>query len=287
MTSNCLHKSMKNGCVKPFPNTSSKTRPRSHRPFGAKRPTLRSAPSASCSSVSGVTTQVAEPATDAAEAQQPEDATLQLHVQVITNMEQVSQREWDSLVSAQEEVNPFLKWSFLHILEASGSAVAEEGWGPQHLIVRNNATNELLGVCPLYLKGHSYGEYVFDSSWANYSHMMGKRYYPKLQCCVPFTPVTGNRLLLAPGPLQPVVMKAVAQTLVTLADELQVSSLHMTFPTGAEWATLGALGFQQRRGIQYHWENNGYTTFEDFLSDLKQSKRKSIRQVGDLTGTSE
>eukprot|EP00775_Hariotina_reticulata_P008893 gene8893-9070_t len=203
---------------------------------------------------------------------------LQLRVQVITSMEQVPQHEWDALVFSQPEVVPFMKWSFLHIMEASRSAVAEEGWGPQHVIVRDDATGQLVGACPLYLKGHSYGEYVFDHSWANYSSMLGKRYYPKLQCCVPFTPVTGPKLLVMPGPLQSLVTKAMAKTLLTLTDELGISSLHVTFPTGEEWATLGALGFQQRRGIQYHWENKGYSTFDDFLADLKQSKRKSIRQ---------
>ncbi|WIA34378.1 hypothetical protein OEZ86_012714 [Tetradesmus obliquus] len=230
----------------------------------------------------------AGPAAAAAEQQQdgkasspeadPLPETLQLKVQVLRSIDQVTAGEWDALVAAQAEVNPFLKWAFLHALEASKSAVPEEGWGPQHVTVRDAASGVLLGACPLYLKGHSYGEYVFDSSWANYSHMMGKRYYPKLQACVPFTPVTGNRLLVQPGQLAATVLKALAQTLLTITDEMGVSSLHVTFPTGEEWAALGALGFQQRRGIQYHWENRGYSSFEDFLADLKQSKRKSIRQ---------
>eukprot|EP00879_Flechtneria_rotunda_P004472 GHRR01004726.1.p1 GENE.GHRR01004726.1~~GHRR01004726.1.p1 ORF type:complete len:470 (+),score=138.13 GHRR01004726.1:91-1500(+) len=207
-----------------------------------------------------------------------DSSTLQLQAQVVRSIDEVPRHEWDALVTSQPEINPFLKWSFLHILEASGSAVPEEGWGPQHVIVRDQATGALVGACPLYLKGHSYGEYVFDSSWANFSQMLGSRYYPKLQVCVPFTPVTGARLLVAPGPTEQAVVKALAQTLTILTDVTNVSSLHITFPTGQEWALLGSLGYQQRRGIQFHWENRGYYTFEDFLSDLKQSKRKSIRQ---------
>ncbi|KAF8061287.1 hypothetical protein HT031_004377 [Scenedesmus sp. PABB004] len=203
---------------------------------------------------------------------------LQLKVQVLTSIAEVGEAEWDALVGAQAEVNPTLKWRFLHILEDSGSAAPNEGWGAQHVTVRDARSGALLGAAPAYLKAHSYGEFVFDSSWANYASMLGQRYYPKLQVAVPFTPVTGNRLLVAPGPLAALVTKALAQSLVAITQEMGLSSLHVTFPTGAEAAALGALGFQQRRGIQYHWDNRGYVTFEDFLADLKQSRRKSIRQ---------
>jgi len=104
-------------------------------------------------------------------------------------------------------------------------------------------------------------------------------YYPKLQSCVPFTPVSGPRLMVPPSPLRPAILKALAETLVSITDQLGVSSLHITFSSAEEWGALGALGLQQRRGIQFHWENDGYGCFDDFLAALKQSKRKSIRQV--------
>lgn len=93
----------------------------------------------------------------------------------------------------------------------------EVGWGPQHIIVRDDVTGQLLGCCPVYLKSHSYGEYVFDNAWANYFSMLGKRYYPKLQCCVPFTPVTGPRLLVRPGPYRLAVTKAIAESMIAVA----------------------------------------------------------------------
>ncbi|GBF90454.1 hypothetical protein Rsub_03450 [Raphidocelis subcapitata] len=209
----------------------------------------------------------------------PDAASLRLTASVLTGIDQVNEEEWDAVACGGGEVNPFVSWRFLWILEASGSAVPEAGWGPRHLVVRDEG-GRLVGCCPLYLKGHSYGEYVFDSSWAQFYSMNGGRYYPKLQCCVPFTPVTGPRLMTAPGPpnFRAAVTKALAETLVAATEALGASSLHVTFSSAEEWAAMGALGLQQRRGIQYHWENAGYSSFDDFLAALKQSKRKSIRQ---------
>lgn len=201
-----------------------------------------------------------------------------MEVQVVTSITKVGQEEWDECAIGSGEVNPFLLWAFFHALEDSGSAVADEGWLPQHVLVRNQATRQLLGVCPMYLKSHSYGEYVFDHSWAGMYSRAGMRYYPKLQSCVPFTPVTGRRMLLRPGPYGEAVANALAGTLVTIADQLGVSSLHMTFNTQQEWGAMRQQGYLCRTGIQYHWDNQQYSTFDDFLMDLKQSKRKNIRQ---------
>ncbi|EFJ49911.1 hypothetical protein VOLCADRAFT_104149 [Volvox carteri f. nagariensis] len=214
------------------------------------------------------------------------------------------------------EVNPFLLWSFLHALEDSGSASPRTGWLPQHILVRqildehppgNTAgmdctalgrgdpaaaveaaearqaasAKRLVGCVPMYLKGHSYGEYVFDNSWADFASMLGVRYYPKLQAGVPFTPVSGPRLMVSnelPPADRAAVVRALGKTLIDMAESLGVSGVHLTFTTAQEWAVLGELGFRQRLGIQFHWDNNEYDSFEDFLGELKQSKRKSIRQ---------
>lgn len=201
-----------------------------------------------------------------------------LRLQIISSITQVQQADWDACATGDGEVNPFLLWAFLNALEESGSAVKEEGWLAQHVLLYNDSTSELVGCVPLYLKTHSYGEYVFDHSWASTHSRCGIAYYPKLQSCVPFTPVTGNRLLIKPGPNAAAVTKALAKGLLEITDQFGVSSLHLTFNTADESNTLAELGYLQRSGIQYHWENRGYTTFEDFLADLRQSKRKNIRQ---------
>ncbi|KAK9828957.1 hypothetical protein WJX72_003039 [[Myrmecia] bisecta] len=211
-------------------------------------------------------------------AQEQVVTRLDLKAQVISSIYQVSQEEWDACATGSGELNPFLLWSFLKALEDSQSAVREQGWLPQHVLVRNETTNELLGCCPMFLKLHSYGEYVFDHGWASAAARMGMPYYPKLQSCVPFTPVTGQRMMVKAGPHSTAIRKAMAETLIGIADELQVSGLHVTFNTEEEWAQAGALGYLQRTGIQYHWENRGYHVFDDFLMELKQSKRKNIRQ---------
>ncbi len=180
---------------------------------------------------------------------------------------------WDACAGAD---NPFLSYAFLEALEASESATAETGWLPQHLALED-ASGRVVGVAPLYLKSHSYGEYVFDHGWAASYERAGGRYYPKLLCAVPFTPVTGSRLLLRPeAPAG--AAEALIAAMVELARRHKVSSLHVTFPTEADWRALGAAGFLQRVGQQFHWENDGYADFEGFLSALNSRKRKQIHR---------
>eukprot|EP00897_Mesotaenium_endlicherianum_P006065 jgi/Mesen1/5487/ME000276S04616 len=147
-------------------------------------------------------------------------------------------------------------------------ACADEGWLPQHLVARDSA-GTILGAVPLYLKGHSYGEYVFDHSWASAYSRFGGSYYPKLQACVPFTPATGPRIMARAGPHRDVVFRGLCQAMTQIADQFRVSSLHVTFPTESEWQQLGKLGFLRRTGMQYHWLNRNYSTC---------GKRKNIRQ---------
>jgi len=136
----------------------------------------------------------------------------------------------------------------------------------------------MLGVAPLYLKSHSYGEYVFDWGWAEAYERAGGRYYPKLQVSVPFTPVAGRRFLIRPGADYEAVFAALLSGMMTLARRTGVSSLHVTFPTGDEWRRLGEAGFLQRVGHQYVWQNRGYESFDDFLATLTARKRKAIRK---------
>ncbi len=201
------------------------------------------------------------------------DGGERLSVRVVERLAEVPADAWDACAGPD---NPFLCHAFLEALEASGSATAKTGWLPQHLLLED-AKGRLLGAVPLYLKSHSYGEYVFDHGWASAFERAGGRYYPKLQCCVPFTPATGPRLLLRPEAGEDAADTLVA-ALVEVAKRRKVSSLHVTFPREAEWERLGQAGFLQRVGRQFHWENDGYQTFDDFLEALNSRKRKQIRR---------
>jgi predicted N-acyltransferase len=165
-----------------------------------------------------------------------------------------------------------VRHEFLDALHETNCAVPDTGWAPQYLILRESGA--LAGAMPLYLKGHSYGEYVFDWSWADAYHRHGIEYYPKLLCAVPFTPVSGPRLLTrTPLHREPLITAALA-----LAAELEVSSLHCLFPPDDETQALAAHGMMIRHGVQFHWRNAGYATFDEFLAGLNHDKRKKIKQ---------
>jgi len=201
------------------------------------------------------------------------DGGERLSVRMVEKLADVPADAWDACAGSD---NPFLCHAFLEALEASGSATARTGWLPQHLLLEDGA-GRLLGAVPLYLKSHSYGEYVFDHGWASALERAGGRYYPKLQACVPFTPATGPRLLLHPEAPADCAELLIA-ALVEVARRRKVSSLHVTFPTEAEWERLGQAGFLQRIGRQFHWENHDYRDFDDFLEALTSRKRKQIRR---------
>lgn len=203
----------------------------------------------------------------------PDDGAT-VAVKVLARIAEVPAAQWDACAGPG---HPFVSHAFLSALEESGSVGAEAGWLPQHLIVEDEA-GQVVGAAPLYLKSHSYGEYVFDHGWAEAYERAGGRYYPKLQCAVPFTPVPGPRLLARPGPRAADARDALASAMVELARRHQASSVHVTFPEPAEWARLGELGYLQRTGVQFHWHNRGYRGFEDFLAALASRKRKSIRK---------
>ena len=201
------------------------------------------------------------------------DGSDAIEVRVVARIADLPAPEWDALAGA----NPFVGHAFLAALEDSGSATGKTGWLPQHLVIAGR-DGRLIGAVPLYLKSHSYGEYVFDWGWADAYERAGGRYYPKLQACVPFTPVTGPRLLVHPEANREAVAGALTAGLLELARQTRVSSLHVTFPTEGEWRALGEAGFLRRTGLQYHWQNRSYDSFEDFLASLASRKRKAIRK---------
>jgi uncharacterized protein len=176
-----------------------------------------------------------------------------------------------------EAYNPFISHAFLHALEASVSATASTGWQPQHLVAERE-DGAVLGVVPCYLKSHSRGEYVFDRGWAEAYEDAGGSYYPKLQVSVPFTPATGRRLLVPPGPGAESIRAGLAAGLVELCRMREASSVHVTFAPADEWRLLGERGFLLRTDQQFHWENRGYATFEEFLAALASRKRKAIKR---------
>ena len=170
--------------------------------------------------------------------------------------------------------NPFISHDFLTSLEDSGAVSARTGWAPQHVLVEDETG--VLAAMPCYLKNHSQGEYVFDHGWAEAYEHAGGDYYPKLQVAVPFTPVTGPRLLVRPGPRAEAARAALIAGALELLQRRTASSLHVTFPTEAECNYLTGLGFLARTDRQFHWLNEGYASFGDFLSRLSSRKRKAI-----------
>src|SRR5579863_10007845 len=176
-----------------------------------------------------------------------------------------------------ERFNPFLAHAFLNALEASGSVGGRSGWGPAHVTVEE-AGGRIVAVAPCYLKTHSQGEYVFDHAWADAYERAGGRYYPKLQVAVPFTPVTGRRLLVRPGPLAAEARAGLIEALRALREAIGASSIHVTFPDRRDCDALAAAGFLERHGEQFHFENPGYADFEAFLAALNSRKRKVIRR---------
>jgi predicted N-acyltransferase len=207
-----------------------------------------------------------------------------LRIRVLPSLADIPAAAWDACANpgaasgaSAQPYNPFISHDFLRSLEASGSSVARTGWQPQHLVAEDES-GAALGVVPCYLKSHSRGEYVFDRGWAEAYERAGGDYYPKLQVSVPFTPATGRRLLVEPGHRSHEVEAALAQGLVELARLREASSAHVTFMPEREWHVLAERGFLQRTDQQFHWENAGYATFDDFLGALAARKRKVLKR---------
>lgn len=196
-------------------------------------------------------------------------AMTDLTVSVLPAISAIDAAQWDGCGA---QGNPFVSHRFLAALEASASVGQGTGWHPRHLVARRG--DQVVGVAPCYLKTHSQGEYIFDHAWAQAYERAGGRYYPKLQAAVPFTPVTGPRLI-APDPQ---VRLALLQAMVELARQGGLSGAHVTFCTQAEAALGAQAGFLPRTSEQFHWLNRGYAGFDDFLAQLSSRKRKAIRK---------
>ena len=200
---------------------------------------------------------------------------MSFELRVHETMEQIGREAWDACAAPTGD--PFVSFDFLHACEASGSAVPRQGWAGRHLTLRD-ANENVRGVMPLWLKGHSQGEYVFDHSWADAYQRAGGRYYPKLLSAVPFTPATGPRLIAHPDADAAQVAQTLIQGALTLTERLDLSSLHVNFPTEAEWRLMGDQGLLKRQDMQFIWRNEGYQSFDDFLAALSSNRRKTIRR---------
>ncbi|WP_213742090.1 GNAT family N-acetyltransferase [Bradyrhizobium sp. dw_411] len=229
-------------------------------------------------------------------------ASSEITLEAVSSISQIGAREWDACanpvpdpdslesldtlapsglpetppVGSRHPYNPFVSHAFFSALEASKSACARTGWGPRHLLAKRDG--KIAGLVPCYLKSHSQGEYVFDRGWADAYERAGGQYYPKLQASVPFTPATGPRLLIADGTDRERIATALAGGLVGLCDATEASSVHVTFAREAEWKFLAEYGFLQRTDQQFHWHNQGYGNFDDFLATLNSRHRKAIKR---------
>ena len=193
---------------------------------------------------------------------------------IVSSLSEIGQVAWDGLLAQQaqqEAANPFLSYAFLHALHESGSASPETGWQPQYIALYDGDT--LAAALPLYVKGHSYGEYVFDWAWADAYQRHGLDYYPKLLSAVPFTPVAGPRLLAVDAAARAALIAVLNAT----QRATEVSSTHILFPPEEHARQLQEAGFMLRSGVQFHWLNPGYASFDEFLATLEQKKRKNIR----------
>ncbi|MDB5766632.1 MAG: N-acetyltransferase [Collimonas fungivorans] len=214
-------------------------------------------------------------------------AKTQVKTRIVSSLNEVGQAAWDGLLALQADANPFLSFAFLHALHESGSASEKSGWQPQYLTLWEESGDpscnppQLIAALPLYVKFHSYGEYVFDWAWADAYQRNGLEYYPKLLSAIPFTPVTGGRLLARDEQAR----AALIEVLRSLRKDTQTSSTHILYPPAAQAEALQQAGFMLRSGVQFHWLNPGYRDFTAFLDTLERKKRKNIlaerRKVAD------
>ncbi len=194
-------------------------------------------------------------------------------IELLDGVSQVPAREWNALV-AQE--SPFLEWEWLASLEDAGVVGEGTGWQPRPLVAREGG--RLVAACPLYLKGNSEGEFVFDWGWADAAERAGIQYYPKLLVGVPFTPVGGARFLVAEGQDRAAWVEKLGTSLRAICLANQFSCVHVNFCREDEIAPLERVGFERRIGVQYHWSNPGYADFEAYLGRFRSKRRNQIRR---------
>jgi len=205
------------------------------------------------------------------------DAALP-QISSVSSLAGIDPAEWNAVANPPGvPYDPFLTWEFLEAMESSGAATPRTGWRGAHILVRD-ANGRLRAAMPMWFKYHSRGEFVFDQSWAEAWERAGGAYYPKLLCAVPFTPVTGRRLLVGPGPDANAYHAALLDGALQLAEQTGVSSMHINFIDEAEAPFLEAAGLLIRTDQQFHWQNDGYGSFDNFLATLSSEKRKNLRK---------
>jgi uncharacterized protein len=198
-----------------------------------------------------------------------------IKLRVIQSLSEISEGDWNALLTS--DAGPFLRYAFLNTLEKTGCVGGNTGWQVAHLLVEDSESR-LLGAMPLYLKQHSYGEFVFDWAWAQAYEQNNMPYYPKALSAIPFTPVRGPRLLVSPSADQGEIQEILIAGLKTLVTQNALSSAHVLFPEGRELEELKKQGFMLRDSVQFHWLNQGYQDFEQFLQALTMKRRKNIRR---------
>jgi predicted N-acyltransferase len=198
-----------------------------------------------------------------------------VRLEVVGSIHQVPAEAWDACAG---DDNPFVEHAFLRVLEDAGCLGPESGWSPHYLLVRGGEGARIDGIAPVYAKTDSYGEYIFDWGWAQGAQRAGLPYYPKLTVAVPFTPATGPRLLLHPGAPREATLDALVGGTLVLADRMGATGVHWLFCEAAEAEALASRRFLHRNTFQFHWNNAGYSTFEDFLAHLTRRRRKEVRR---------
>jgi len=196
-----------------------------------------------------------------------------VRIEVLSSLAAIAPGEWDALVG---DGSPFLEWGWLASLEEAGCVSTETGWLPQHLVLRDG--DRLVGACPLYVKGNSQGEFVFDHGWAEAALRGGIAYYPKLLVAAPFTPATGVRFLVHPDCERTAVIQTLASALKEICGRQGLSSVHVNFCLAEEAAVLARLGFEERTGYQFQWINPGWRTFDDYLDAFRSKRRTQIKR---------
>jgi predicted N-acyltransferase len=197
----------------------------------------------------------------------------QARVKIIRKISDVRQNDWDRLLG---KGSPFMKWDWLNSLETTGCVNEQTGWVPHHLIVEQH--NEVIAACPMYLKLHSMGEFVFDYEWAEAAHRLGLQYYPKMLVGVPFTPVAGQRFLTADGADRGQLIRLMGKALAKTASDNKISSVHVNFCVEEEREALEEVGFMSRMGLQFQWQNGGFASFDDYLCSFRSDRRNKIKR---------
>ena len=199
--------------------------------------------------------------------------TGEISIRIVRKISDLSRDSWDALAGG---TTPFARWDWLDSLEQSGCVDEESGWLPHHLVAERPGA--MVAVCPMYLKLHSMGEFVFDYEWAEAAHRAKIQYYPKMLVGIPFTPVTGRRFFTAAGEDRPALVRLLGQALMKVASDNKISSVHVNFCQTDEREALEQVGFLPRTGIQFHWQNRSFSSFDDYLASFRSDRRNKVRR---------